>query len=55
MGIDFYQMSRDFLGSSLPSTLIWLYDFMTFIFVLMAIFVLLSPIIVIFRIIRGGR
>lgn len=55
MGIDFYQMSQDFLGSNLPNTLNWLYDFMTVIFVLMAILVLLSPIIVIFRIIRGGR
>ena len=55
MGIDFYQMSYDFLGNSLPITLNWLYDFMTVIFVLMAIFVLLSPIIIIFRIMRGGR
>ena len=55
MGIDFYQMSQDFLGNNLPITLNWFYDFVTVIFVLMAILVLLSPIIVIFRIIRGGR
>lgn len=54
MGVDFYAMSQSFLGP-LPITLYWLYDLMTVVFVIMAVLILLSPVLIILKVIRGGR